>query len=208
MGIMRLKFPNQSPSRSTLKLDEAFLTFVEKDERDTRVTSGMKAVDLGASPGGWTYQLVRRGMMVSSVDNGPMAESLMETGQVKHFQMDGYKFTPNKPQIHWLEKKLSNGQMVPVPDQTPIDWMVCDIIDKPQRSAKLIIDWMQKGWCRECIVNLKLPMSKKFETIKELLAKIREEIGDFCKVQAKHLYYDRDEITVHVRYVVKRENNR
>lgn len=42
----------------------------------------MYAVDLGACPGGWTYQLVKRNMWVSSVDNGPMAQSLMDTGQV------------------------------------------------------------------------------------------------------------------------------
>ena len=208
MGIMRLKFPNQSPSRSTLKLDEAFLTFVPEWERETRITSGMKAVDLGAAPGGWTYQLVRRGMMVTSVDNGPMAESLMETGQVKHLQMDGYKFQPPKPIVHWLSRRLTNGKMVEVPDATPLDWMVCDIIDKPQRSARLIIDWMSQGWCRECIVNLKLPMTKKYETIKEQLQVIRDQIGDRCKVEAKHLYYDRDEITVHVRYLFQRENSR
>ena len=31
MGIPRLRFPNQSPSRSTLKLDEAFLYFIFSD---------------------------------------------------------------------------------------------------------------------------------------------------------------------------------
>ena len=71
----------QSPSRSTLKLDEAFLYFIPRDEWDDRLTSGMNAVDLGSAPGGWTYQLVRRGMMVTAIDNGPMAESLMETGK-------------------------------------------------------------------------------------------------------------------------------
>ena len=91
MGIPRLKFPSQAPSRSTLKLDEAFLHFIPKSEWENRLTSGMNAVDLGSAPGGWTYQLVRRGMMVTAIDNGPMAESLMETGQVKHKMMDGFK---------------------------------------------------------------------------------------------------------------------
>ena len=99
MGIPRLRFPNQAPSRSTLKLDEAFLYFIPRDEWDTRLTSGMNAVDLGAAPGGWTYQLVRRGMMVSAVDNGAMAESLMDTGQVKHHMMDGFKFVPAKQNV-------------------------------------------------------------------------------------------------------------
>lgn len=61
---------------------------------DLRLTSGMKAVDLGACPGGWTHQLVRRGMMVTAVDNGTMAQSLMDTGQVKHLRDDGFVWRP------------------------------------------------------------------------------------------------------------------
>ena len=73
--------PADAPSRSTLKLEEAFHVFIPADEWDERLASGMRAVDLGACPGGWTYQLVKRSMMVHSVDNGPMAPSLMETGR-------------------------------------------------------------------------------------------------------------------------------
>ncbi len=58
------------PSRSTLKLEEAFHVFIPADEWDERLANGMYAVDLGACPGGWTYQLVKRNMWVSSVDNG------------------------------------------------------------------------------------------------------------------------------------------
>lgn len=82
MGIPRLKFPADAPSRSTLKLEEALHVFIPADEWDERLANGMYAVDLGACPGGWTYQLVKRNMWVYSVDNGPMAQSLMDTGQV------------------------------------------------------------------------------------------------------------------------------
>ena len=80
MGIPRLKFPSDAPSRSTLKLEEAFHVLFRR-------TSGTSAGERhvcrrsGACPGGWTYQLVKRNMWVSSVDNGPMAQSLMDTGQ-------------------------------------------------------------------------------------------------------------------------------
>jgi 23S rRNA (cytidine2498-2'-O)-methyltransferase len=51
-GIMRLKFPAEAPSRSTLKLEEAFIQFIPKAEWDTRLAPGLNAVDLGACPGG------------------------------------------------------------------------------------------------------------------------------------------------------------
>ena len=181
MGITRLRFPNEAPSRSTLKLDEAFQTFLTKEQQEERAHSGLKAVDLGACPGGWTYQLVRRGMFVSCVDNGAMADSLMETGQVTHYMEDGFKFEPERKNIHWL---------------------VCDMIEKPKRVAKLMAQWLIDGWCKEAIFNLKLPMKQRYQEATDdlkILTDMIDEAGYNYELQAKHLYHDREEITVHVR---------
>ena len=183
MGIPRLKFPSLAPSRSTLKLDEAFLYFIPRDEWDSRLTSGMNAVDLGSAPGGWTYQLVRRGMMVTAIDNGAMAESLMETGQVKHKMMDGFKYVPMKQNVYWL---------------------VCDMIEKPQRVAKLMSEWLLNGYCKEAIFNLKLPMKGRYQQVTDDLQSIKDAFNEHkvkYELYAKHLYYDREEITVHARLI-------
>lgn len=183
MGIPRLKFPSQAPSRSTLKLDEAFLYFIPREEWDRRLTSGMNAVDLGSAPGGWTYQLVRRGMMVTAIDNGPMAESLMETGQVKHKMMDGFKYLPMKQNVYWL---------------------VCDMIEKPQRVAKLMSEWLLNGHCKEAMFNLKLPMKGRYQQVTEDLQTIKDAFSEHnvkYEMYAKHLYYDREEVTVHARLI-------
>ncbi|GAB2910141.1 23S rRNA (cytidine(2498)-2'-O)-methyltransferase RlmM [Rheinheimera gaetbuli] len=183
-GIMRLKFPNEAPSRSTLKLEEAFLQFIPKQEWDKRLGGGLNAVDLGASPGGWTYQLVKRSMMVTAIDNGPMAESLLETGQVKHLTVDGFKFEPQKKNVYWV---------------------VCDMIEQPQRVAERMGDWLINGWCQETIFNLKLPMKKRYETVTEILAQLEQRLVDAdikFRLQVKHLYHDREEVTVHVQNLV------
>jgi len=148
MGIPRLKFPADAPSRSTLKLEEAFHVFIPADEWDERLASGMHAVDLGACPGGWTYQLVQRSMMVHAVDNGSMAQSLMDTGQVTYHRADGFKFEPPRSNIYWL---------------------VCDMVEKPTRVSQLMINWLVQGWCREAIFNLKLPMKKRYEELNQNL---------------------------------------
>jgi len=93
MGIPRLRMPSGSPSRSTVKLAEAMLEFVPGREFEP----GLPAVDLGASPGGWTWQLVQRGFMVTAVDNGPMDAALLESGQVKHRRDDGFHYRPADP---------------------------------------------------------------------------------------------------------------
>jgi 23S rRNA (cytidine2498-2'-O)-methyltransferase len=180
MGILRLRMPSDGPSRSTLKLDEAFNVFIPEQQRETRVAAGMRCVDLGACPGGWTYQLVRRGMFVNAIDNGPMNDNLMETGQVKHFREDGFKYRPEKRNITWL---------------------VCDMVEKPTKVTSLMIDWAVNAYAKELIFNLKLPMKKRFDSVYECLAMIKEELAKYgisYELQAKHLYHDREEITVHL----------
>src|SRR5262249_19156194 len=101
MGIPRLRMPRSAPSRSTLKLAQAIAEFLDEKERGKSLAPGMTAVDLGASPGGWTWQLVQRGFMVTAVDNGAMDPALMETGQVKHRRDDGFHFKPQEP-ADWM----------------------------------------------------------------------------------------------------------
>src|SRR5690606_5718890 len=59
MGIPRLRLPKEAPSRATLKLEEAWHHFIPADQWDDRLAAGMRAVDLGAAPGGWTWQLMQ-----------------------------------------------------------------------------------------------------------------------------------------------------
>lgn len=184
MGIPRLKFPADAPSRSTLKLEEAFHVFVPADEWEERLASGMRAVDLGACPGGWTYQLVQRSMMVEAVDNGTMAQSLMDTGQVVHRREDGFRFQPTHATTNY--------------------WVVCDMVEKPWRIAMLMADWLINGWCREAIFNLKLPMKKRYEEVSHCLEEIDKRLkenGINAQIQARQLYHDREEVTVHVRRI-------
>lgn len=181
MGIPRLKFPSEAPSRSTLKLEEAILTFIPQAEEKKRFSDSMTGVDLGACPGGWTYQLVKRGVFVYAVDHGKMAASLHETGRIEHCAEDGFKFQP--------------------PKRKTIDWLVCDMVEQPIRISKLIAKWLINGWCRETIFNLKLPMKKRYQEVQLCLNYLGDELaknGFRFSIQAKHLYHDREEITVHI----------
>jgi 23S rRNA (cytidine2498-2'-O)-methyltransferase len=86
-------------------------------------------------------------MWVSSVDNGPMAQSLMDTGQVTWLREDGFRYRPTRNNI---------------------SWMVCDMVEKPAKVAALMAQWLVNGWCRETIFNLKLPMKKRYEELSRI----------------------------------------
>ena len=174
MGIPRLKLPRAAPSRSTLKLAEAFLAFLGPGgiERDLR--PGMTAVDLGSSPGGWTWQLARHGLSVIAVDNGPMDAGVLDSGLVRHVRADGFRFRP----------------------ESPVDWMTCDIVESPSRVATLAAQWMAEGLCRRCIFNLKLPMKKRWEEVRRCAGIVHEALaGRRHALRIRQLYHDREEVT-------------
>lgn len=176
-GILRQSMPAEAPSRSTLKLAEAIEVFMDRGEQSRLLRQGMTAVDLGAAPGGWTWQLVKRGIRVTAVDNGPMKGVLAKHPLVQHLRQDGFKYVPRKA----------------------VDWLVCDIVDKPAKVAALIGAWFAAGLARHAIFNLKLPMKQRVAALDDALNGIRtrlDEEGINYRMMAKQLYHDREEVTV------------
>ncbi|WP_018716902.1 23S rRNA (cytidine(2498)-2'-O)-methyltransferase RlmM [Arhodomonas aquaeolei] len=176
LGIPRLRMPRDAPSRSTLKLDEAIQSLMRDDERARWLRSGARAVDLGAAPGGWSWQLARRGLHVTAVDNGPMAPSLLADGMVEHVRADGFRYRPERA----------------------VDWVVCDIVEQPHRVAALMAAWLDRGDAQAAIFNLKLPMKRRYQAVTEALATLRGGAGRERDIAVKHLYHDREEVTVRV----------
>lgn len=178
LGIQRLKMPSEAPSRSTLKLEEAISLFFNKTQAETLFLPGMRAADLGACPGGWCYQLIKRKLVVEAVDHGEIASNLMQSGLIEYYPQDGFLYKPQ---------------------QGNVDWLVCDMIEQPTRVSELMLSWLITGKANACIFNLKLPMAKRNKVVLPILQRLKEQLNDrFGEylLQAKHLYHNRDEVTV------------
>ncbi|HYG33677.1 MAG TPA: SAM-dependent methyltransferase [Clostridia bacterium] len=127
-GSVAMASDKAAPSR-------AFAKLVEAEQRLNRtIKPGETCVDLGASPGSWTYVAVSRGARVISVDRSPLREDLMLHPHVKFQPGDAFRFQPSRP----------------------VDWLLCDVIAVPERTAELLLNWLQRRWCRHFVVTVKL----------------------------------------------------
>ncbi|MDF1781223.1 MAG: 23S rRNA (cytidine(2498)-2'-O)-methyltransferase RlmM [Alcanivoracaceae bacterium] len=175
LGIPRLRLSGAAPSRSAQKIEEAWLKLMTEAERSHWLREGRTGVDLGAAPGGWTWQLARHGIKMTGVDHGKLAQSLMDEYPVQHVSADAYTYRPPKT----------------------VDWLVCDVVDKPARTEACMEKWLVNGWARMALFNLKLPMKQRFATVQTLLQRLETALGDRkVIIRAAQLYYDREEITV------------
>jgi 23S rRNA (cytidine2498-2'-O)-methyltransferase len=116
------------PSRAYLKLWEA-LTRLGAHPRP-----GDRCVDLGASPGGWTWALASLGATVLAVDKAPLDPLVAAMPGVEARQESAFAMAPE-----------------------PVDWMVCDVAAYPRRLLGLVERWMAVARHIVCTVKFQGP---------------------------------------------------
>ncbi len=175
LGIPRLRRDGRAPSRSAQKLAEAIVVFLGEREGEL-LRAGQRAVDLGAAPGGWTWVLASRGLRVTAVDNATLKGEVAHDALVRHLRADGLTWRPPRP----------------------VDWLVCDIVERPDRIAELVAGWIADGDAQAAIFNLKLPMKQRYDTVRRCEAVIEQRlrgVGVRATLALRHLYHDREEVT-------------
>lgn len=126
-GEVPLAEDKSAPSR-------AFTKLVESEQRlGAFIGRGQTCVDLGASPGSWSYVAIQRGAHVVAVDRSELREDLMRNPRLHFEAADAFKYRP--PQT--------------------VDWLVCDVIAAPQRSIALLLEWLRERRMRRFIVTIK-----------------------------------------------------
>ncbi len=169
-GQTRMRMQKGAPSRSFLKLEEAYRIFGKAPR------CGEHVLDLGAAPGGWSYSAAQRQARVIAVDNGSLKAGAKNHLLITHVKQDAYHY-------HRI-------------DSRKVDWLLCDLVDQPHQVLDLLTHWLKNHSCRHFIANLKFGHSDPID----LLMRIHDPAvgpGRFgFNYQARHLYHDRQEITV------------
>lgn len=147
-GEVPLADDKSAPSR-------AFTKLVETEQRLGRqIERGQTCVDLGASPGSWSYVAIQRGAQVIAVDRSELREDLMRHPRLRFETADAFKYQP--PQT--------------------VDWLVCDVIAAPQRSIDLLLEWLREKRMRNFIVTIKFKGNDEYP----LLETLKREAPPLC----------------------------
>jgi 23S rRNA (cytidine2498-2'-O)-methyltransferase len=117
------------PSRAYLKLWEALTRL------GVRPGPGERCIDLGASPGGWTWVIAGTGASVIAVDKAPLAPSVAAMPAVEWLGASAFSLDP-----------AAHG---------PVDWLFSDVICYPARLLALVRRWLDAGAARNVVCTIK-----------------------------------------------------
>lgn len=119
----------EPPNRAYLKLWEA-LTLIGRHPRPGEI-----CLDLGASPGGWTWALHETGARVIAVDKAALDPRVAALPRVAVRRESAFAIAPA--------------------DIGPVDWLCSDVVCYPDRLLALVRRWLESGLARRFVCTVK-----------------------------------------------------
>jgi len=160
-GEVRFIEDRTAPSRAYLKLWE-LLTLLGK-----RPNPSERCIDLGASPGGWSWVLHRLGANVISVDKAPLDPNLSGLPNIEYRCESAFALDPH-----------AIG---------PVDWLFSDIICYPKRLLTLVQRWLAAGTVRCFVCTVKFQGATDFDAMQAFAA--------IPGSRLLHLHHNKHELT-------------
>lgn len=149
------------PSRAYLKLYEACVRLRRWP------VPGETCLDLGASPGGWTWLLAQTGASVLAVDKAPLADHVARLPNVRWHEGSAFALDPH--------------------GQPPVDWLCSDVICYPQRLLGLVHRWVDAGAARTMVCSIKFQGVTDHGIVREFTA--------IPGARVLHLHHNKHELT-------------
>jgi 23S rRNA (cytidine2498-2'-O)-methyltransferase len=114
------------PSRAYLKLWEVFTRL------GVHPVAGETCLDLGASPGGWTWAIAALGAEVLAIDRAPLEARVAGMAGVSFREGNAFTLPPE-----------------------PVDWLFSDVIAYPERMLELVTGWIAAGAPKRIVCTIK-----------------------------------------------------
>jgi 23S rRNA (cytidine2498-2'-O)-methyltransferase len=149
------------PSRAYLKLWEALTLAGAHPAPEETV------IDLGASPGGWTWALAKLGCRVIAVDKAPL--------ELRIAAMPG------------VEMRRDSAFALRPADVGPVDWLFSDVVCYPDRLLRLVRTWVESGLARRMVCTVKFQGETDMAAARAFAAIPRSRLV--------HLHHNKHELT-------------
>ena len=149
------------PSRAYLKLWELFTLL------GVAPKPGERCLDLGSSPGGWSWVLAGLGADVISVDKAPLDPRVAAL-----------------PGVTW--RKASAFALDPA-HFSGIEWLFSDVVCYPRRLLALVERWIASGTCKRFVCTMKFQGATDHETARSFAA--------IPGSRLLHLHHNKHELT-------------
>lgn len=149
------------PNRAYLKLWEA-LTRIGR-----MPGPGELCLDLGASPGGWSWVLQGLGARVIAVDKAPLEPRIAALANIEFRQDSAFALKPQ--------------------DIGAVDWLLCDVICYPERLYRLVTVWIESGLARNMICTVKFQGATDFA--------MQRRFAELPGSRLMHLHHNKHELT-------------
>jgi 23S rRNA (cytidine2498-2'-O)-methyltransferase len=149
------------PNRAYLKLWEA-LTRIGR-----MPGSADLCLDLGASPGGWTWVLQTLGARVIAVDKAPLEPRIAALPNIEPRRDSAFALKPQ--------------------DIGVVDWLFSDVICYPERLYRLVTAWIDSGLARNMVCTIKFQGATDFA--------MQRRFAEIPGAQLMHLHNNKHELT-------------
>jgi 23S rRNA (cytidine2498-2'-O)-methyltransferase len=153
------------PNRAYLKLWEA-LTLIQEYPR-----AGQYCIDVGSSPGGWTWVLAKLGVDVLSIDRSPLDEGVAKMQGVHFQKRDAFSLKP--------EELLTSREKA--------DWLFSDLVCYPEKLFDWVMMWVESGACDNFICTLKFQGDGDYH--------MAQKFADIPNSRVLHLFNNKHELT-------------
>jgi 23S rRNA (cytidine2498-2'-O)-methyltransferase len=148
------------PSRAYLKLWEFFTVHCTPPKPGTTV------IDMGSSPGGWSWVLSQMKLNVISVDKAPLEPHIATIPNITFLKESAFALDP-----HTMRS---------------VRWFFSDIICYPERLFALITKWMNESSVEHLVCTIKFQGEADFAVIDQFLQIPNSKIV--------HLYHNKHEL--------------
>jgi 23S rRNA (cytidine2498-2'-O)-methyltransferase len=153
-----------APARAFAKLAEA------ERHLGRSIQKNESCVDLGASPGSWTWHAAKSGALITAIDRSPLRADLMRNKNITFQKGDAFKFQPPRP----------------------VDWLLCDVAAFPDRILVLLDEWLTKKLCRNFIVTIKFRGSEDYKLLREAKQLL---LRHDCEFLLRNMNANKNEVT-------------